>query len=172
MPPIIIQIMAHKLFHRKQIRLKDFDYSQEGGYFITICVKNRVNAFGKIVSNSSVLNKIGLLAEKYIMEIASHYCNVEVLEYIIMPDHIHMIIIINNANDIKRATIAEIIKGYKQIVSRKIHLNFPEIEFSWQRSFHDHIIRNYESLDRICDYIKHNPERLTNSNNLDNQEGN
>jgi putative transposase len=172
MPPIIILIMALKLFHRKQKRLKDFDYSREGAYFITICVKNRVNVFGKIISNSSVLNKIGLLAEKYILEIPSHFCNVEVFEYIIMPDHIHMILIINNVNPVKHSTIVDIIKGYKQIVSKEIHQNYPEIEFNWQRSFHDHIIRNYESLDRVCDYIKHNPERLTDFNNPDTQESN
>ncbi len=85
----------NKLKHRKRNRLKNYDYSQNGNYFITICTKDRINYFGEIIDGEMILNKYGKIANKYWMEIPLHYKNIFIDEFIIMPNHIHGIIIID-----------------------------------------------------------------------------
>jgi len=80
---------------RKQIRLKKYDYSQPGYYFVTICTQNRKNMFGEIKNGQMVLNNIGLLVKKYWNKLIDKF-NIELDKYIIMPNHIHGIIVINN----------------------------------------------------------------------------
>ncbi len=81
-----------EIHKRRSIRLKHFDYSQEGLYFITICCKNREHLFGKIVEGEMILNDIGEIAEKCWLEIPNHFPNVKLHSYIIMPNHVHGII--------------------------------------------------------------------------------
>lgn len=83
---------------RKSNRLKNFDYSSSGWYFVTICTQNRECLFGNIIDNHMVLNKYGKIINKYFLEIPKHYNNVELDEFIIMPNHIHGIIVIRNSN--------------------------------------------------------------------------
>ncbi len=86
--------------HRRSIRLKGYDYSQPGAYFITICTKNRKCLFGNIINGKMILNDAGHIAQNCWLEIPNHYPNVILDEFIIMPNHIHGIIIINaGAND-------------------------------------------------------------------------
>ena len=92
------------------------------------------------------------------MEIPLHHENVEIFEYIVMPNHVHLILLIkDDASNIRKVSVCEIVKGYKQAVSKEIHYKDPHVEFIWQRSFYDHIIRDYESLEKIQEYIKYNP---------------
>ena len=91
--------MNKKLYNRHSIRLKDYDYSQNGFYFITICVQKKACMFGDIKSNKMILTDIGTLAEQHWIDIQNHYNNILLHEYIIMPNHIHGIIeITNNEN--------------------------------------------------------------------------
>ena len=80
------------IHHRRSMRLKGYDYSQEGLYFITICVQNRNCWFGNIENGDMELNEIGIIANKYWMEIPNHYPQVKLHEHIIMPNHLHGII--------------------------------------------------------------------------------
>ena len=81
-----------KLHHRKSIRLKGHDYSQKGLYFITICCHEKKHLFGKIINEKMILNDAGIYAKKCWLEIPSHFTNVILHEYVIMPNHIHGII--------------------------------------------------------------------------------
>ena len=80
----------------KSIRLPDWDYKSDGAYFITICVKNRECVFGKIVNGKMVLSEIGEIVQRYWHEIPDHFDNVQLDEFVVMPNHFHGIVIINN----------------------------------------------------------------------------
>ncbi|WP_395044934.1 hypothetical protein, partial [Flavobacterium sp.] len=225
-------------------RLKNWDYRNNGAYFITICTKNRKHFFGRIVNKEMVLNEIGLLANNFWAEIPKHFLNVELGNFQIMPNHMHGILIINNLvvdalhcevsdvnalhgnvsdvnalhrnvsdvnalhsnvsnvnalhgnvsdvnalhrnvsennNDIhhldinqidtlqcnastsgflskispKSGSISTIIRSYKSVVSK--NSRFINSNFGWQSKFHDHIIRNSESFEKIQNYIENNP---------------
>ena len=89
--------MKQNIVHNHHsIRLKEYDYSQPGAYFITLCTKNRECLFGEIKSSKMQSNEYGQIAEQCWMEIPNHYPNVELDEFVIMPDHFHGIIIITN----------------------------------------------------------------------------
>lgn len=140
--------MENKLPIRKRLRIIEYDYSSEGMYFITICIKDRMEILGKIKEDSSIeLTKQGKIAEEHIKQIGEVYQNVIVDEYIIMPNHIHMILAINNK---RRVTISRIIKQYKAYVSKKIGYSI------WQKSFYEHVIRNEKEYLNIKEYIQNN----------------
>ena len=140
--------MKDNLPVRKRLRLKKFDYSKEEIYFITICIKNRIELLGKIIETNRIeLTKIGNISEQYIKKIEIKYKNVKIDEYIIMPNHIHLLLIVNKQNDIG---ISRIIKQYKMCVSKIIGYSI------WQKSFYEHIIRNEKEYWKIKEYIKDN----------------
>ena len=149
---------------RKRNRLKYYDYSQVGWYFVTVCTQNRYHHFGKIKNEKMILNEIGKIAEKYWIEIPKHFPNIELDEYIIMPNHIHGIIIIDPDNNVRvenfrpqrKTDLSNVIKGFKIGVTKWCNTN-NFINFKWQRSFHDRIIRNEKELFNIRNYIKQNP---------------
>ena len=130
---------------RKQNRLKDYDYSSPGAYFVTICTKNKEKYFesvgatcGRQQQNCS-LSKLGVIAEEEIYNITKVYgSNIKVDKYVIMPNHIHMLIIIEGGRPKVSPTISRIIQQFKGAVTKKVGIPL------WQNSFHDHIIRNYE----------------------------
>ncbi|HHD92174.1 MAG TPA: transposase [Candidatus Portnoybacteria bacterium] len=84
---------------RKSVRLSEYDYSSSGWYFITICTQNHYELFGKIVDSKMILNEYGKIVEKVLLKLPQRYKNVELDEYVIMPNHFHGIIVINNDDD-------------------------------------------------------------------------
>lgn len=108
---------APKLHHRRSIRIKDYDYSQEGMYFITICCKDRNNIFGVIEDNKVILNQYGNIIKNELITLNKKYKNTNIPKYVIMPGHIHFIIELINGN---KKTIGDIIKTYKSVTSKKI----------------------------------------------------
>ena len=158
--------------YRKNSRLKDFDYSQPGYYFVTLCTKDKINYFGKVTDSEISLNRLGKIAEYNWEQIPKHYQNVQIDTYIIMPNHIHGIIIINEAQIINQlkfersstipryGLLSKIINSYKNIVTKTIKSEFGETQFRWQRSFYEHIIRSENSLSSIREYILQNPLKL------------
>lgn len=159
-------------------RLQGYDYGQKGAYFITICTHERINYFGEIVNDEMQLNELGQMAEKYWWEIPVHFSFIELGEFVVMPNHVHGILIIDKTeNDVETRLIASlpnsggitgphnpmfhdnisrIIRWYKGRCSfeiRKIHA-----DFAWQTRFHDHIIRNRKSFEIIERYIVTNPK--------------
>ena len=163
--------------NRKLNRLKGYDYSRDGWYFVTICIKDRIKCLGKIENGKMILDKYGKIAKKYWSEIPDHYNNVFLDEWIIMPNHIHGIIVIENDDKTITATVgtghcpvpttvntgskygllSKTVKSFKEISLKTIRKQFNDFEFSWQRSFYDHIIRDEKSLEKIRNYIANNP---------------
>ncbi len=151
---------------RKPTRLKDFDYSSPCSYFVTICTHNRKALFSSIVgaiheSPENILTPYGKWVEKYIYQIESKYQNVKIDKYVIMPNHIHLLITIT---DDKRAIRESPLQGrsvlskvcgfIKMNSSKQIHQTYNgEV---WQRSFHDHIIRGESDYLKIWEYIDSN----------------
>ena len=137
-------------FHsRKHPRLKNYDYSSPNYYFITICTFDKACIFGK----PSHLNQRGIAAEAVLLEIERHFSNVKLDKYVIMPNHVHMILTLEGTN----AGIPQIIGQYKSSVTRRIRETAPEQKV-WQASFHDHVIRNQKDYERIWLYIDSNPQ--------------
>ena len=144
---------------RKNTRLKEFDYSQFGYYFITICMKNRKKFFSKIENSIVVLSKFGKIIDEVLMNIPSCY-NVEIDCYIIMPDHIHLIIILDKDENKKNYSLSDVMGKFKSFSCKKIREVLEDDEkFEWQKSFYDRIIRNEKELYQIRKYIKENPLR-------------
>ena len=137
--------------NHKQRRLKNFNYSNAGAYFITICTSNRQNILGNFIANKSIrpffiLSNYGKIVDKNINKISSYYDNVYIDNYIVMPNHIHLLILSNN-----KIYIPNIIKSFKSFTSKEIGKNI------FQRSFYDHIIRNRDEYMKIWQYITDNP---------------
>lgn len=146
---------------RKLNRLLGFDYSQDGAYFVTLCVKNHRNVLGNIVDYQVELNSNGEIVRKQWEWLLSHYSYVMRDEYIVMPNHFHAILWINVGNGRDRSlkktkSLSEIIGAFKTTSSKIIHAS-GDTGFCWQKSFWDRIIRDDEELDKIRYYIKENP---------------
>lgn len=158
-----------KKFRRRSIRLPEYDYSKAGAYFITICTFNKELFFGNIVEGKTALSEIGITSAKYLREIPNHFENVFIDEYVVMPNHIHVIITIlndvgvqyieplrNEYQKIIPKSIGSVVRAYKASVTRWCNSN-GFVKFKWQRNYFEHIIRNDEDLQRIKVYIQNNP---------------
>ncbi|MFK8009815.1 MAG: transposase [Saprospiraceae bacterium] len=159
-----------KKHHRRSIRLKDYDYSQEGLYFITICVQNKVCLFGKIEEGKMIFNSAGEMIEKEWLKIPERFPNTILHEYVVMPNHFHAIIEILNdqiEHGEKLQTIAssmgDIIGAFKSIVTNEYIQGVKKLDWKpfnkrlLQRNYWEHIIRNTNSFLTISNYIKENP---------------
>ena len=136
-------------YDRKSPRLKQFDYCYPALYFVTICTHDKICLFGQ----PERLNEMGMAAENCIQQINAHYQCAAVEKYVVMPNHIHMLILLSGEDC---PSLSTIIGSYKSQVSKEIHNLNPDIKV-WQRSFHDHIVRNEKTMERIWKYIDENP---------------
>lgn len=148
---------------RKSNRLENYDYSQNGAYFITICTKNRKEILSKIqttnVGNAVLgvpyveLTEFGQITEKIILQMQDYYDYMKIDKYIIMPNHIHLIIRIGIDVVPRTAhpTISRFIGLMKRYINQKIGKNI------WQKSFYDHIIRDDKDYQTKWQYIDENP---------------
>jgi putative transposase len=160
-----------EIHHRKSIRIKEYDYSQSGYYFVTICSYNRENIFGKIIDGKIELNDFGEIVKDELRNTERNRLYVEIDYYCIMPNHLHFILIINDrgrdtarrvptetfGNPVK-GSLPTIIRSIKSAITKKIN----EIRKSpgvpiWQRNYYEHIIRNEKELYEIRKYIENNP---------------
>jgi REP element-mobilizing transposase RayT len=170
--------------HRRSLRLKNYDYSNPGAYFVSICVKNRESLFGEVVHGKMELNKYGLIAEYEWLKTVKIRKNVKLDSYIIMPNHLHGIVVITTnsvgayshtplqscAFRSPSKTIGAIIRGFKSSVTVKINtLRHTHHIPLWQRNYFEHIIRNHDELQRIRKYIAENPMKW--ETDKENQQG-
>ncbi len=149
-------------------RLKGWDYSSVGKYFITFVTKHRKHWFGKIENGEMKLNQYGKIFEKEILNTEKVRKNIKLDTWQIMPNHFHGIFIIENKSEennerkesetLKPNSIGSIIGQIKSIVTKKIW-ETGEKEFAWQGRFHDRIIRDEKALNNIRRYIKNNPKK-------------
>ena len=151
--------------NRKHTRLQEYDYSNSAYYYVTICTQGKRKTFGNIIDFSMKLNQFGKIVKQCWCDLPKHYSNCEIDYYVIMPDHFHGILIIDNSREgsmtlpgTKRHGLSEIIRAFKSFSAKKINesLNKEKV-FHWQKSFYDRIIRNEKELFQIRRYIEQNP---------------
>lgn len=147
---------------RKNTRLKPYNYSQAGYYFLTICTKDHNEIFGKVYENEVKLNSIGEIVESKLMMINEIYEDVEIDNYhVIMPNHIHLILILskNNGDDEDRSKmkVSKVIQQFKSASTKAIRNFLNKKVDVWQKSFYDRIIRNEKEFYTIRRYIELNP---------------
>jgi putative transposase len=160
--------MDQKSHRRRSLRLRGYDYSQAGAYFVTVCAHNRICFFGDISAGIVQLNDSGMIAQETWIHLAEHYSNLTFDAFVVMPNHIHGILVL--ADDLvgaglkpaptQRHALPEIIRAFKTFSARRINacrgtLGVPV----WQRNYYEHIIRNEKALTRIRQYIAYNPAR-------------
>jgi len=166
------------IHHRRSIRLKGYDYSQAGMYFVTICCQDKICRFGKIENEAMGLNDFGKIAYDEWVKLQERYPNVLLDIFQIMPNHIHGIIVLNDvgatlavalndvANDNRAGaspapTVGNIVGGYKSLVANRcLEICKSQNDYMgklWQRNYWEHIIRNEQSYQHIADYIFNNP---------------
>lgn len=150
---------------RKQIRLKEYDYSQNGAYYITLCTHKKQKLFGEIsdATLSSFPNRPDLLIEKWLHETENKFTNTKLDYFVIMPNHVHLILFLTG--DHIGSPLPQIIDWFKTMTTNeyingvKKGLYKPFEKHIWQRSYFDHIIRNDEDLYNTRKYIEQNPPK-------------
>ena len=160
-----------QLRNRKSNRLKEYNYSLQGAYFITICTKDRKQILSKINVGTGVLDcpeikllRYGKIADKYINQLNDFYDNISVDKYVIMPNHIHLLIRILDLNgqsgtpvptnahiDNKNSVIAKYVSTFKRFCNKEYGLNI------WQARYYDHVIRGEQDFNDTIEYIENNP---------------
>lgn len=163
-------------------RLQNADYRANGAYFITICTNNQAHFFGVCHEGKMKLSTIGAIVQGFWYEIPKHFVFVSLGEFVVMPNHVHGILILdypeNASNPLETlhcnlstapkneffstispdaGSVSTIVRSYKSVCSKHIHLTFPEQNFSWQPRFYDHVIRDEHALIEISNYILNNP---------------
>ena len=154
-----------ELSQRRPTRLRNYDYSNTGYYFVTICTHNRKNLLSNIIVGEGLplpqLTIQGEIANKYILLVSKKYPSVKMDKYIIMPNHIHIIMCIdNNGRGNPSPTISNVIGWLKYNITKQINRKYNTIGTNvFQRSFHDHIIRDKNDYLKIWNYIDTNPQQ-------------
>ena len=183
--------MKKDLPSRRKTRLHNFDYSKQGAYFITVCTEGKRRILSEIVAENDTavqltpdkfvgdgvldipkikLLKYGEIVDKYIRQLNDFYDNISVERYVIMPNHIHMIVFVKNVGSIlnniegdgkgqsrtpvptvQNSTVSKFISTFKRFCNKEYGYNI------WQRSYYDHIIRDQHDYDKVAKYIYENP---------------
>jgi len=150
---------------RRSIQLKGYDYSQSGGYFVTICTRNREYLFGEIVDGNISLNDLGREVAKCWQWLAEQYPYIQLDEWIVMPNHFHGIMLIMNERrggsrtaPTKQKPLGRLIDAFKTVSTKQIneYRDTPHAPL-WQRNYYEHVIRNETDLEEIREYIENNP---------------
>jgi putative transposase len=148
------------IHHRQSIRLKGYDYSQPGAYFVTIVTHGRDSFLSSVVDRDVRLSRYGQVAAREWLGLPHHYPHIELDEFCIMPDHVHGIIVICTGGSGSSYALPEIVRGFKTYSARRINelRQTPGIHV-WHRNYYEHVIRDSADLDRIRHYILENPIR-------------
>lgn len=160
---------------RRSIRLRGYDYSSDGWYFVTICTYNRGCIFGDVVKEKMELHDVGKVVEEEWLRTREIRANVELDMFVVMPNHVHGIIVIKN--DVVGATrrvaptrgthptlqsgsLGAIIGQFKSVSAKRINkIRHAPGAPLWQRGYYEHIVRNENDLNRLRRYIAENPAR-------------
>ncbi|NCC31825.1 MAG: hypothetical protein EOM24_07335 [Chloroflexia bacterium] len=161
-----------KRHHRRSIRLKGYDYTASGAYYLTIIVQHRERILSRITAGQVVLLPAGTLAEMTWLRLPRYFPRVSLDTFVFMPDHMHGIIVLHGEpepfpavdstrpNGTRPGSIAAIVQNFKSVTARRInHANGTPGRRVWQEDYYEHIIRNEADLQRIRGYINANPSR-------------
>ena len=168
-----------EIHHRRSIRIADYDYSTTGAYFVTICIQNRICLFGKIEGGEIQLNEAGYMVHKIWNELPEKYPGVEIDEFIVMPNHIHGIVVLNvgagpcacpdsNKGQPRgvaptRLSLPDVVHRYKSFTTSEYRIGVEQLNWIpfpgklWQRNYYEHVIRNEKELNQNREYISNNP---------------
>jgi len=145
-----------EIHHRRSIRLQGYDYTNTGIYFVTICCHQRHHLFGEIENGEMEINVTGQIVSHLWQKIPHHFPMAELDEFILMPDHLHGIIVFPESKD--NRSLAHIVQNFKSISSRKINRINKNYGVSiWQRNYYERIVRTEEELKNLREYIRNNP---------------
>ena len=156
--------MENNLPKRKHPHMDHYDYSAAGAYFITICTQNRRCLLSRVVGRGLAPAEIqysvyGQIAREQLLLLEQRYPSLEIDRYVIMPNHIHAILLLKEtAGASPRPTIMDIVCAYKSLTTRLCKKAQP-IDKLFQASFYEHVIRGYEDYNEIAEYIMNNPKR-------------
>ena len=157
------------MYNRRSPRLRNYDYTQGGAYFVTICSYGSALIFGYVADGKMLLNDLGKLVDEEWRKTAAVRPTVELDLYIVMPNHIHGILLVAEHQQASPAAVqstlpanslGSIVAQFKSVVTKRSRrLAYPPSTPIWNRNYYDHIVRNEQDLDRIRRYIFANPAR-------------
>ena len=158
------------IHHRRSVRLREFDYSSVGGYFVTTCVQNRECLFGDVLDGVMVLNDAGRLVESVWEGLIERFSSIKLDAFVVMPNHVHFIVNIaepagkneaahgNRAGQGRAPTLDRIVGAFKSISAARINRLLSRAGRPlWQRNYYERVIRNEPELHALRDYIIYNP---------------
>jgi REP element-mobilizing transposase RayT len=154
-------------YHRRSTRLKGYDYSQTGAYFVTVCSLERGFVFGKIAEGQMRLNPLGEIVQACWRCLPQHFWHLELDAFVLMPNHVHGIIVFNGVgaqhaaplpHNVTPGSLGAIVRSFKSAATKRINdgRGTPGAPI-WQRNYYEHIVRNEDELHRIRQYIVNNP---------------
>jgi putative transposase len=155
--------------HRRSIRVKGFDYTTPGAYFVTVCVQNRACILGEVVDGAVQLSTPGLVAESWWCSVSNTFPSVEIDAYVIMPNHLHGILRFGSVDDADAppVTLGRVMQWFKSKTTLDYGIGVEQYGWPpypsrlWQRNYYEHIVRDEAELTRIRAYIDGNPGRWT-----------
>jgi len=160
-------IFSPQKYHRRSIRLLNYDYSQSGAYFVTIVARHRECLFGEIIDGKMKLNRYGEIVASTWQWLERQYSYIELGAWIVMPNHFHGILIIHDdrrggsrtaPTPTKRKSLGRLIGAFKTVSTKHINLlRGTSGSIVWQRNYYEHIIRNERDLENKTGYIEANP---------------
>jgi REP element-mobilizing transposase RayT len=163
--------------YRRSIRLRGYDYKQSGAYFVTVVTHHRECLFGKVVDGEMRLNKAGCMVQAVWQQLPAHYPGVECDAFVVMPNHIHGIIVLVGAGPracpgkgqpqgvAPTLSLPDVVHRLKTVTTKRYADSMKKSGGSlflgrlWQRNYFEHVIRNEPSLNHIRQYILDNPAR-------------
>ncbi|WP_035258711.1 transposase [Desulfatirhabdium butyrativorans] len=162
------------IHHRRSIRLHGYDYSKKGAYFITTCTHHQECLFGEIVDGEMRLNDVGKIVADEWMKTATIRHEIELDNWMVMPNHFHAIFLITNSVSMSKGrgdrpvaptgpqprSVGAVIAGFKSAVTKRVNdlENTPGRKL-WQRSYWEHIVRNETELHQLRKYVQNNPKQ-------------
>ena len=184
---------SRDIHRRRSIRLREYDYSGIGAYFVTMCVADRECLFGEVLDESMRSNEIGLVVAECWEAIPQHFPHIQLDEFVVMPNHIHGIIIIERRGTACRArfwddgddqgtacraptvgtfgrpiagSLSTIIRSFKSAVTKQVNeLRENRGVSVWQRNYYEHVIRDENDLCTVRQYIADNPMKWADDEN-------
>jgi putative transposase len=151
---------------RKRLRFRDYDYSQCGAYFITLCIQDRLCLLGDVVDGVMHLSQAGIEADRWWHEVSTKFPSAEIERYAFMPNHLHAVVVLEVGSS-QRPSLSQVIQWFKTMSTSayfrgvKKH-GWPGVRGTlWQRSFYERVIRNQADLEQVAEYISNNPAKWT-----------
>jgi putative transposase len=143
---------------RRSVRLRDFDYSQAGAYFVTICTHSAISWLGSVAGGKVQLTNAGTLVTEEWFRLPSRFTSLDLDSFIAMSNHLHGILVSRSCADQPGPKLGQVIRAFKAASTRQIRVTSVP-EFAWQRNFYEHVIRSEDSWNRIRRYVDSNPLR-------------